>query len=473
MPEDDPARRTRALPVDTLGMTEEEMRRLGHRVVDMVVDRICARDKEPAVLTGRPAELMGALGGPLPEAPGSADEALDLLASVALAHQQHGDHPRYFARVPGPSSFGAVLGDWLGVGFNTIATSWVGGSGPTTVELVVLAWIREFLGMPADGEGILTSGGSMANLTALAAATVSVGRGRVYLTDQAHSSIGRALKLLGYGADDLCTLETDASFRLPIPALTAALDQDTRDGRRPTIVIASAGTTNTGAVDPLEQLAELTSAKGLWFHVDGAYGATAAAVPSARPLLRGLPRADSLVIDPHKWLFQPYDLGCTLIRQNGLLEQTFSMTPEYLRDTAGHAGEARLGDRGPELTRRSRALKLWMTFRTYGAERVRQAITRGIALGEHAERVLRDQRKTFDVVTAAQLGIVTFALKRPSAEEHSRMARELTDSGLATLTTTTLKGTSALRLCIMNPLTTERDLEETIGFLARVARPGA
>lgn len=468
---DDAKRRAAApRPADTLGLTEDEMRRLGHRVVDLVVAHFRDRDRDAVVQTGSEVELTRLLGGELPEAPGDASAALDLLAEVALAHQQHGDHPRYFARVAGPSSFAAVLGEWLGVGFNTIATSWVGGSGPATVEVVVLRWIRALLGLPLEGEGILTSGGSIANLTALAAATAEVGHGTVYLSDQTHASVIRALRLLGYPEDDIRKLPTDATFQLSLALLKNAVDDDRRAGKRPAIIVGTAGTTNTGAIDPLADLADFATERGLWFHIDGAYGAAAAACPEVRPRFDGLERADSLVIDPHKWLFQPYDVGCTLVRRGGALEHAFAMSPEYLRDTASRHGEPSFGNLGPELTRRSRALKLWMTFRTYGAERLRSAIRRGIELADYAEARISTDANRFVLVTPASLGIVTFAMPGGSAELHERAAAAVAQSGLAAVTTTTLHGSNALRLCILNPLTTEDDIDRTLEALALAAR---
>lgn len=459
----DPVDRRRG--ADTLGLPAEEMRRLGHRVVDLIVERLAARDAEPAILTAPPEELRMAIGGPLPEAPGDAALALDILAGVALAHQQHGDHPRYFARVPGPACFAAILGDWLGTGFNTIATSWVGGSGPATVELVVLDWLRTFLGLSGGGDGILTSGGSMANLTALAVARDAVdpaGTGAVLLSDQVHASIPRALKILGYAPSRILVLPTDADFRLTAATVAAALDE-APDAR---IIVASAGTTNTGAVDPLEALADLSSRRGLWLHVDGSYGAVAAALPETGGRFRGLSRADSLATDPHKWLFQPYDVGCTFVRQPGALLRTFAMAPEYLKDTATSSGETGFGNLGPELTRRSRALKLWMTFRTHGAEALRAAILRGITLAETAESLIRDRRGGFEVVTPASLGIVTFALRGADAAAHEEAVRRISAEGFATLSTTRLRGRSVLRLCTLNPLTTTTDLAGTLDRLA-------
>jgi glutamate/tyrosine decarboxylase-like PLP-dependent enzyme len=229
--------------------------------------------------------------------------------------------------------------------------------------------------------------------------------------------------------------------------------------------VATAGTTNTGAVDPLPELADLCAAEGLWLHVDGAYGAPAALAPSGRSVLAGLERADSVVLDPHKWLFQPYDIGVLLVRRPGALERAFTMNPEYLADIVADTDEVDLRSRSLELSRRARALKLWLTFRTYGSGRIGEAVERGIASAEHVESLL-EADDGWEIVTPAQLGIVTFARVGASDEQHVRAAAELTEDGFAAVSTTTLRGRAVLRLCTINPRTTEADLDETLTRLA-------
>ena len=449
---------------DTLGLSAEEMRQLGYWVVDRVVDHAEGIRGQPALRTGDPQWLMDQLGGPVPEEPGDPLAAMQTLVDTALANMQHGDHPRHFARVPGPSSFAGVLGDWLATGFNANVASWAGGSGPATVELVVLEWLRELLGLPAGSEGVLLSGGSMANITALAVARQAGGPGVAYLSDQTHASIARGLTAMGF-ARDIRVLPSDGEFRLTAAAVTDAMSADRAAGRRPAIVVASAGTTNTGAVDALPELAELCAAHDLWLHVDGAYGAPAALCGPGRAVLAGLERADSLVLDPHKWLFAPYDAGCLLVRRPGALAATFAMTPEYLVDVLARAGEIDFRDRSLELSRRARALKLWLVFRSYGAARLREAIARGIALAEHAQRRVQDDAR-WELVTPASLGIVTFALRGVPDSEHARRAAELVAGGYATVSSTTLRGRSVLRLCTINPRTTEAEIDETLARLA-------
>uniref|UniRef100_A0A0G4F0Y5 Uncharacterized protein n=1 Tax=Chromera velia CCMP2878 TaxID=1169474 RepID=A0A0G4F0Y5_9ALVE len=454
-----------AYPADVLGMSGAEMRRLGHKVVDRIVDRLENRNAEAAIKTGCPDALRETLGGPLPENPTDADTSIDLLADIALNHQQHGDHPRYFARIPGPASFAGMLADWLGTGFNTIAASWAGGSGPATVEVIAVEWLAELIGMPKHTEGVFMSGGSLANLTALATARHEVGRGVVYVTSQTHSSLIRDLRVLGWEDESIRWVQTDDRWRMCVRNLKETLERDAEAGQKPAIVIASAGTTNTGAIDPLKEIAAVCQENGIWFHIDGSYGAPAAMAERARSEFEGMDLADSLALDPHKWLFQPYDIGACLVTRPGALERRHAVTPEYLKDAhLGQKGKGAVnfGNRSLELSRRSRALKVWLSLRTYGAGAFRAAVNRGIELAEFAEEELRRHPNQWEVVTPAQIGIVCFALKDGRPNLHSDRAQALADSGFACVTSTKLGGRSVLRLCCINPLTTENDIRETL-----------
>ncbi len=436
------------------------MRRLGYWVVDRVVEHFEHGADGPAIQTRSPAELQAALGGPVPRQPGDPLQAMQTLVDVALANMQHGDHPRHLARVPGPSSYAGVLGEWLGTGFNVIATSWEGSSGPSTVELVALDWLRELLGLPDGTEGVLLSGGSLSSLTGLAAARHSLGPGVAYLSDQTHTSIVRALATLGFAPDDVRFVRTDEHLRLTAEAVAEAMEEDRGEGRQPRFIIATAGTTNTGAVDDLEGLARLAADREAWLHVDGAYGAPAALCPAGKTALAGLELADSLVLDPHKWLFLPYDVGCLFVSRPGALAGAFSMRPEYLADVQTRSA-VNFSDRGPELTRRSRALKLWMLLRVYGAERLQAAIERTIALAEHAQRIL-EADPFWQVVSPAQLAIVTFTHPGWGAADHGARVAAVAAEGYATVTSTSLQGRHVLRLCTINPRTTQADIEQTL-----------
>ena len=282
-------------------------------------------------------------------------QAMRTLVDVALAHMQHGDHPRRnFARVPGPSSFAGVLGDWLGTGFNAIAASWTGGSGPATVELVALDWLRSLLGMPEGTEGVMTSGGSLANMTALAAARANDGPGVCYLSDQnppIHRPRACCARVPGRSRPYPGVRPRPAAARRGARRRRA---RGQRSGQTPRVRRRQCRHDEHGAVHLLPEIADLCRSEGLWFHVDGAYGASAALCDAGRRVLRGIELAHSLVLDPHKWLFQPYDLGCLLVGRPGALKRAFQMTPDYLVDVTAVNDEVDFRDRGLELTRRGR-----------------------------------------------------------------------------------------------------------------------
>jgi aromatic-L-amino-acid/L-tryptophan decarboxylase len=457
---------------DTLGMGEETMRQLGYRMVDLVVKHLAGRSQEPAVEITRRRPLEELIGGPVPREPSDAGEALAMLTDHVLTKSQHGDHPRYFARVASPSSFTGILADWLGTGFNAIASSWLGGSGNIVAELVVIDWLRQLLEMPEETQGIVVSGGSMANFTAFAAAFAMKGRGAVYLNDQTHSSLKRNLTTQGVAPEQIRVLKTDDELKFDVGDLKRAIAKDRANGLNPVMVIASGGTTNTGTSDPLREIAALCKVENLWMHVDGAYGAPAYFTSKGRAQLDGMELADSIVLDPHKWLFQPYDCGCVFVRHPGALERAFTMTPEYLKDVMGKEDEVDMFNRSLELTRRARALKLWLTFKTHGTAKIVKAIERGIELAETAQAMIEKDSENWELVTPAQIGIVTFARKGAKDGEHAAMVNHITESGYATLSSTLIGGRSVLRLCILNPLTTEDDIAETLRRLAAIPRLG-
>jgi aromatic-L-amino-acid/L-tryptophan decarboxylase len=456
---------------EPLSLPPEEMRRLGYLVVDRIVDHLEALPDLPPIRAGDAAALRAALGGPPPEQPGDPERALELLFEQVLRFGQLGDHPRFFARIGSPSNYAGVLADAAAAGFNVFTGSWAGGAGAATVELVVIDWLRALCGLPPESEGVLVTGGSTGTITALAAARTARLGGRlapdavVYASDQAHASNARALAVLGFAPEQLRPLPADAAFRLAPAAVRDALEADLAAGRRPFCVVATAGTTSSGAVDPLAELADLCAERGLWLHVDGAYGAPAVLCPAGRATLGGLERADSLVLDPHKWLFQPYEIGCVLVREPGLLERTFALEGAYLRDVTG--GEVNFRDRSLQLTRGGRALKLWLSIRVFGLAAFRDAVARGIALAEHAEAVLR-RRPGWEVVSPAQLGIVCFRRSAGDDGEQSRIADATVRDGFAAPSTTVLGGRVVLRLCTINPRTTFADVERTIERLETV-----
>jgi glutamate/tyrosine decarboxylase-like PLP-dependent enzyme len=456
-----------------LQLSREEMRALGYRIVDLLVDHFDNQTSLRVAAKGVRAELESRLREPLPEEPTSADDVLKQLEEDVFSHMLHVDHPRFFAFVPSPGNYVGALADALAAGMNPFVGTWLGASGPAQVELVTIDWLRQICGLPEGSGGIFASGGSMANLIALAAARhATLGddmAGAVaYFSDQTHFAVERGLRVLGFAPEQLRKLPSDDRFRLVPAELKRAIQEDRAAGRKPFCVIANAGTTNTGAVDPLPALWEICGREGLWLHADGAYGAAGMLSGKGRALLDGLPQVDSLALDPHKWLFQPFEIGCVLVRDARLLRNTFQVRPEYLKDAQPAEDEVNLSDYGVQLTRSFRALKLWMSLKVFGLPAFREAVDWGIRLAELAEERLRQSGK-WEIVSPAQLAIVAFRYAGADDGINHRLIDRMYDDGFAFLSSTILRERTALRLCTINPRTTEADILETIDRLERFA----
>lgn len=453
--------------MDPLSLPPDELRRLGHHVWDRLVDRWERLDAQPPIAPFDPAWTQAAVAD-CPREPTDPQRAIDALFDEILPRGQRPDHPRFFARVGSPSNPVSVLADLIGTGHNAFAGSWTGGAGASAVELATLDWLREWMGMPEQTEGILVSGGSVGTLTALAAAAHERVDDRdqatAYVSEHTHGAVAKAWRILGFNPANLRVLKADPAHRLQPAPVEAAIGLDREAGLQPFAVIATAGTTSTGSVDALNDLADLAAREGLWLHVDGAYGAPARLTGRARDLLAGMERADSLVLDPHKWLFQPYEIGAVLVRHPGLLQHTFTLDGAYLRDTGGGVVEFR--ERGPQLTRGARALKLWLSLRVFGLDAFVEAIEHTIALAEHAEAVLRE-RPGWEVVSPAALAIVCFRREGHDDERTDAMVRAAVADGYAAPSTTVLDGRVVARLCTINPRTTRTDIERTIERLER------
>jgi glutamate/tyrosine decarboxylase-like PLP-dependent enzyme len=462
-------------------LSADDMRGLGYRVIDMLVEHHTTLGSKSATTVRRRHQLEEVLREAPPR---QGSEPLEVLATVerdVLANIMYCNHPRHFAWVPGPSNYISVLADLLASGINVCPGTWLESSGPSQIELITTEWLLQLCGFPESGGGVFVSGGSIANLTGLVTARQVMLAGEmagavVYSSAQAHSSNWKNLRILGFQPEQIRLVPVDERLRLDVAALKKAIDEDRRAGRRPFCVIATAGTTNTGAVDPLNAIADVCEQQDLWLHVDGAYGAAAVLTERGRALLGGMERAHSLVLDPHKWLFQPFDIGCCLVRDVRWLEQSFSEHPEYLQDTRDKMDmtrEVNFCDRGVQLTRAFRALKLWMSIKVFGLDRFRSAIDRGISNAERAQRLLEEQGN-FEITTPAELAVVTFRFRPPDYPEHDldQLTRSVFDGivedGHAMLTTTVINGQTVLRMCTINPRTTDDDLRSTIQMIARV-----
>lgn len=468
---------------DPLGLDPETMRRLGYRTVDLLVDRWAGLSDEPVVRRGTPAELVRRLSGPAPAGPQRFEDLLEQLFTDVLPFISRNDHPGFLAYVPGCGTWPGVLGDLIASACNIEASSWVQAAGPSQVELVVLDWFKEWIGFPQEAAGVLVSGGSAANLTALACAR-EVLLGAMsdqvvgYLSDQAHSSMARAARVLGFRPNQVRVLPVDDGYRMRPEALAAAMDADLRAGRRPLFVAASAGSTSTGAVDPLPELAALCRERGVWLHVDAAYGGFAVLTERGQRWLAGIELADSVTLDPHKWLYQPFECGCLLVRDGQRLHGAFRIQPAYLEDTQPAELEVNFSDLGVQLSRTSRALKLWLSLRYFGVDAFRAAIDRCIDLARLAQARIEASTQ-LELLTPAKLGVVCFRRRLHGADEdrleqlNRSLAEGLAASGQGLVSSTRLRGRFALRMCVLNHTSGTLDVERVLDWFERAPLPPA
>jgi aromatic-L-amino-acid decarboxylase len=457
-------------PARSLRLDPEEMRRTGHAVVDLLVDALSA----PGVPVRRLAEgekLDRELAAPPPDRPQAFEEILGHLRDGVIPAAARGDHPSFFGFISYCGTWPGALADFAASALNMDASTWMLSPGPTTIELGLVRWLAGVLGLPDTAGGIFVSGGSAANLMGLACAREHQAGDMsdqlvLYASDESHSSVFRAARTLGFRPGQVRAVATDEAARLLPDALAAAIERDRAAGLEPLAVVANAGTTSTGAIDPLPAIAEICRSRGAWLHVDAAYGGGAAITAGGRDLLAGIELADSITLDPHKWLYQPIELGCLLVREEALLERAFAIHPDYLQDTER---DVNLGDRGLQLTRSFRALKLWWSLRAFGVDAFRTAVEHSLELAAHAARLVREHPQ-LELLAPPSLGIVCFrrVVAGGSEEEHEEvnaaLVAALEESGTALATSTRVRGAYALRLCVMNDTCERADVERVVAF---------
>ncbi len=452
------------------------LRGAGQQTLDAMLDDFLRLGEGGIGHTATRAEMERLLREPPPEAGSDFAALLSEFRAKVLRHSYRPSHPRFLAFIPSAPSFASILGDCLASSANLFAGVWMEAAGPAQVEIVVLDWFSEWLGYPPEAAGLLTSGGSEANLTALVVAREKIAHADrprlvLYASEQRHWSIDRAAKIIGLAPEQIRALPCDADYRLRLDALRGAVAEDERGGRLPWVVIANAGATNTGSVDPLAELADFCEPRKLWLHVDAAYGWPMALTVEGGGLLTGIERADSITLDPHKWFAQPFEAGCLLVRRGELLQQTFMMRPEYMQDVTPRHDEINFCDHGIALTRRFRALKIWFSLKFLGVSWFRRLIEHDCALAEYAEALL-EKTGRFEITSRRKLSIVCFRYvpRRPLPLDalQEAIANELARSGEAFLSTTRLDGRTTLRFCFINWRTTAEDVEAIVAMLTGI-----
>jgi aromatic-L-amino-acid/L-tryptophan decarboxylase len=459
-------------------MDPEAFRREAHRIADWIADYFTSPERYPVLARVEPGQVRAALPTAAPEQSESFDAIFADFERVILPGITHWNHPGFFAYFAISGSGPGVLAEFLAAALNQQAMLWRTSPSATELEEVALRWLRQLVGLPDSFEGVIYDTASISTLHALAAARELAvadvrsrglaGRSdlpqfRIYCSEHAHSSVDKAVILLGLGHQSLRRIEADAEFRMRPEALAAALDEDTRAGVQPVAVVATVGTTSTTSVDPVGAIAGICARRAIWLHVDAAYAGVAAMLPGYDWILRDAATAQSVVINPHKWLFTPFDLSAFYCRRMDAVRAAFSLVPEYLR-TAESSDVRNLMDTGIQLGRRFRALKLWMVLRHFGAEGIRARLAEHIRLAARFASWI-DASSDFERTAPAPFSVVCFRA-RATDEFNERLLNRLNGSGEIFLSHTKLDGRYTLRLAIGNLHTTERHVERAWALIA-------
>jgi aromatic-L-amino-acid decarboxylase len=467
-----------------LELDRATMQPIGHQVADLVSEHLSSLRDQPAYVTLDRASARRLFDTRPPESPTGFDEILQRFRERVVAHHAREPHPRFLGYIPSCPTYPAVMGDWLATGFNFFAGVWSVAAGPNEVELTVLEWFRQWMGMPEGSGGLLTSGGSAATVTAVVAArhaavgasTEGLGRLSVYCSDQAHSSVQKAAWIAGIARDNVRAVPSDDRYRMRADTLREMLVADRAKGLQPFLVCATAGATNTGAVDPMHSLADIATQEKLWLHTDSAYAGFSILTARGKQLLDGLGRSDSITLDPHKWLYVPFECGCLMAREPRKLEEAFSVHPEYLQDVRARESEVNFSDYGEQLSRYARAIKVWISVQYYGTASIAAAQDEAMDLAALAEQIVRASAD-MEVLTPAQFGIVCFRLHPKGMDDEAelnalneRVNERVNRSGFVLMSSTRLRGALSLRLCIPGYRTREEDVRAILELVHRTMR---
>jgi aromatic-L-amino-acid/L-tryptophan decarboxylase len=490
-------------PAHLLDPSPEQFRSWANAAIELMAEYLgTIRDRRLYPSTNS-RQIREQLDSSLPEEPTNFDELLHTFRDTLIELSRHNGHPRMFGYVQAPGTAIAALADLLASALNANLTAWRSAPAAVELERLTIAWINQIIGFNRNAAGLFVSGGSMANMAALAAARRAKAPAqiqdkgahrcaqalRVYASEETHHSVAKAAALLGIGRDNVRLINVDERYKINLDQLVAAIEEDRAVGHLPICVVANAGTVATGAFDPLTQITEIAGSFNLWLHVDGAYGGFAALAPSARPLFASIEEADSLALDPHKWLYLPVDCGCILYRDPEAARAAFAHEAEYTRVIGQEADEAfAFWDYGPELSRRFRALKVWMLLKGVGLQALSEAIEKDLVCARHFEKLVKNS-DDFEMLAPVELSIFCFRhlparLKRalaaasPSEREeieqqldahNERLLLALQRDGSSYLSNARLRGRFSLRGCVMNYRTTLRDMEILLDDLRRVA----
>ncbi len=471
MPDTDPA---------DLEFPPAQMLAMGDAVLRRVVRHLASIGEQPVRGDVDAAELCRAMREPAPERGSDLEPLLETLFEEWIPRTYNTASPGYLAFIPSGGVFPGALADLVSNGVNRYTGVWRAAPALVQLESNALDWLRDWMQFPPTTRGVFTTGGSTANFTAIVCARerglgAEIRHGVMYTSDQVHHSVLKSARLAGVMPDRIRAIPVDAAFRMRVDALEDAIERDTAAGLRPFLVVSSAGTTNTGAVDPLSDIAALCRSRGLWHHVDGAYGAFFHMCPELRPLLTGLPQADSLTLDPHKGLFLPYGTGALLVAEGDALKAAHSVTASYMPANQEDADLYDPHQFGPDLSRGFPGLRVWLAVKLYGATRYRAAIAEKRALALRAAELIGDIPHVV-MDASPQLSLFAFHLERPGStiDEQNAATRELqervTRRGKVMLTGCEVRGRHLARVCVLSFRTRREQIDTCAEQLAEEAR---
>lgn len=452
--------------------TAEEMRSLTRLATDRIVRHIETLPTQPSLAIEGGRELAAALAEEAPESGAAPEELLELIFEQATPTSFTNPGPGFMAYIPGGGLFESALADFIAGAINRYVTVWTAAPGLVQLEVNVIRWFCRMIGYPHSAGGFLSSGGSMANFSAVFTARRELLAenflgGTIYVSEQVHHSISRAATLAGFGESALRVVPTDAKRRIEVDHLAEMIEDDRASGRTPFLVVGSVGTTNTGAIDDLEALADLAQKERLWLHLDAAYGGFFALTQRGRERMAGIERADSITLDPHKGLFLPYGTGCLLVRDPSALKRAHTIRADYMPPMQSSDDLIDFCEISPELSRDNRGLRVWLPIKMYGLSAFRAALDEKLDLTEWIHRELT-KLEDLEIVAEPQLSVVAFRLapKAPTRangltqDELNRLNRDFLDAinkrKRVFLTETVLDGRFVIRICILN-FRTHRD----------------
>jgi aromatic-L-amino-acid/L-tryptophan decarboxylase len=457
-------------------MNNEDFRSYAHQVVDWMADYL-ENIRDYAVLSDiQPGALVDRLPNAAPEQGERMDEILKDFERSIVPALTHWNHPRFLAYFANSGSHPGILGEMLTAVLNVNGMVWKSCPAATELEQVVLAWLRQWMGLGPEFFGIIYDTASVSSMHAIAAAREmadpdartrgNTGNLTMYASADAHSSIEKGAITLGIGQENVRKIPVDDAFRMQVDLLRESMSADRQAGKKPFCVVATVGTTSTSSIDPVPAIADVAEEFGAWLHVDAAYGGAAAVVPELRYILDGTERAQSLVVNPHKWLFTPVDLSAFYTTRPDILRRAFSLVPEYLK-TSEDSRAVNYMDYGVQLGRRFRALKLWFVMRHYGHEGIAEMIRSHITYAQKLASLIRADQD-FEIAAPTPFSLICFRY-RGSDQDNQVLLDRINASGRAFLSHTVLNGRFALRLAIGNFATTWEDLEEVWELIKQTA----